>query len=150
MDAAGKSIDAAFPGRGDPMPRLSQVLDRVGEAFRLPAEVLTDLRIALDEIVTNIQKYAYAGGESRGFTLHCEILNGNLRTTIEDEGVPFDPLASPEPDLTVPLASRNVGGLGVHFVKSLMNNVAYERVGNRNRVTLTQVLEATGAPHDPQ
>lgn len=128
------------------MPRLSQVLDRVGEAFRLPAEVLTDLRIALDEIVTNILKYAYAGGESRGFTIHCEIHNGSLRTTIEDEGVPFDPLASPEPDLTVPLASRKVGGLGVHFVKSLMNTVAYERVGNRNRVTLTQDLESHRSP----
>ena len=124
------------------MPRLSQVLDRVGEAFHLPAEVLTDLRIALDEIVTNILKYAYAGGESRGFTLHCEIIDGSLRTTIEDEGVPFDPLASAAPDLTVPLAARNVGGLGIHFVKNLMNHVAYERVGNRNRVTLTQDLES--------
>ena len=125
------------------MLRVSGLIDRVGKEYALPSEVLTNLRIALDEIVTNIVNYAYRDGASHDITIHCEIRDGRLETTVEDDGVAFDPLRAPPPDLTVPLASREVGGLGVHFVRNLMSAVTYERVGGRNRLTLKQEIGAT-------
>jgi len=139
-------IDATLASRGDAMQRVSRLIDRVGREYALPSEVVTNLRIALDEVVTNIVKYAYRDGASHDITVHCEIRNGRLETTVEDDGVAYDPLLAPRPDVAVPLAAREVGGLGVHFVRALMSDVAYERVGGRNRLTLKQELGAND-PH---
>ena len=138
-------IYAAFSNRDDTIPRVSQLLDHVGVRYALPAEVLTDLRIALDEVVTNIVKYAYTDDARHDITIHCQIRDGRLETTIEDDGVAFNPLRAAAPDLATPLEHREVGGLGVHFVKKLMNSVSYERVGGRNRLTLKQALAGEGS-----
>ena len=135
-------IDATLTTRGDAMLRLSRLIDRVGKEYALPSEVVTNLRIALDEVVTNIVKYAYRDGASHDITVHCEIRDGRLETTVEDDGVAYDPLLAPRPDVAAPLATREVGGLGVHFVRNLMSDVAYERVGGRNRLTLKQEIDA--------
>ena len=58
---------------------------------------------------------------------------------MEDDGIAFDPFTSaPEPDLDASVEERRIGGLGVYFVKTLMDEAAYERRGDRNRITLTQ------------
>ena len=128
------------------MPRLSRLVDRIGVAYDVPLDTLTNLRIALDEIVTNIVKYAYTDGARHEIRVHCEVREGRLETTVEDDGPAFNPLILPPPDVTSPLESRPVGGLGVHFVKELMSSVDYERVNGRNRLKLGQVLEAKGTP----
>jgi len=133
-------IDATLSNRAHPMERLEAVLDRVAEHYRLPRDVMTDLRIALDEVVSNILKYAYADNAGHDISIHCEIRDGRLETTVEDDGAAFDPLEAPSPNLDVPIASRKVGGLGIHFLKELMNDVTYERIGDRNRLTLRQDL----------
>jgi anti-sigma regulatory factor (Ser/Thr protein kinase) len=139
-----KTIRADFSNRDDDvMTHVSHLLDRVGRDLRVPPDVVTDLRIALDEIVTNIVNYAYTDNARHDISIHCEVREGRLETTIEDDGIAFDPLAAPEPDLDSPLATRRVGGLGVHFVKNLVNSIAYERVDGRNRLTLKQQT----APH---
>jgi anti-sigma regulatory factor (Ser/Thr protein kinase) len=127
------------------MPRVNELVDRVGEAFSVPPEALTNLRIALDEIVTNIMSYAYPDGAAHEIRIHCEMRAGQLETTVEDDGIAYDPLQAPEPDVTSSLTRRPVGGLGVHFVKSLMNAVVYERVAGHNRLTLQQAFEPNGS-----
>ena len=144
MNDVAKPVSAAFSNGDDVESHVSQLLDRVGLVYSVPAEVLTDLRIALDEVVTNIVSYAYVDKESHDITIRCQIRDGLLETTIEDDGVAYDPLRAPAPDLDAPLATRRVGGLGVHFVKNLMNSVSYERVEGRNRLTLQQDIETDG------
>ena len=140
-----KPIDGAFSSGEDAMSSLSTLLDRLANAYRLPPQVMTDLRIALDEVVSNIVKYGYADNAHHDITIHWEIRSGRLETRIEDDGIAFDPLRAPEPDLAAPLATRRAGGLGVHFVKKLMNSVTYERVDGRNRLTLKQDLGSYGS-----
>jgi len=134
-------IEATFSNRGDALPAISRYLDRVGAQLSLPPGVLTDLRIAIDEVVTNILSYAWPDDAPHDLTIRCRLLESRLETTIEDDGVAYDPLLTAAPDVEVPLAERQVGGLGVHFVRNLMSGVAYERVAGRNRLTLTQDLE---------
>ena len=136
------SIEAKFTNRADALPDVSSYLDRVGVQLAIPADVLTDLRIAIDEVVTNIVNYGWADDAPHDLTIRCSLLDGRLETRIEDDGVAYDPLLTPTPDVHAPLAQRQVGGLGVHFVRNLMSGVAYERVAGRNRLTLTQELEA--------
>jgi serine/threonine-protein kinase RsbW len=136
------SIAATFPNRaGEATPRIARLVDRVGEELAAPEDALTNLRIALDEVVTNILNYAYRDGASHDITIRCELEGGRLKTVVEDDGVAYDPLLAPDPDLGSPLDTRRLGGLGVHFVKSLMSDVRYERVGGRNRLTLVQDLQ---------
>lgn len=125
------------------MPRIARLLDRVGREFSLPPAVLTDLRIAMDEVITNILTYAWTDDREHEITVECRMNAGRLETTIEDDGVAFDPLLAPAPDVRAPIATREVGGLGVHFVKKLIRDVAYERVGGRNRLTLAQDVDVT-------
>jgi anti-sigma regulatory factor (Ser/Thr protein kinase) len=128
------------------MLRVSQLIDRVEEGYGLPAGVAADLRIALDEVVTNIVNYAYRDGDEHHISIRFEIREGQLMTVVEDDGKAYDPLRAPEPDIGAPLDTRRVGGLGVTFVKGLMDCLNYERVGERNRLTLTQRIDKeTGA-----
>jgi serine/threonine-protein kinase RsbW len=60
--------------------------------------------------------------------------------TVEDDGPQFDPLLLPPPDLTASLAERRVGGLGVFLVRQMMDAVSYQRVGRRNRLSMTKTL----------
>ena len=122
------------------MEPVLEFVDRAGDAYRLPSAVLTDLRIALDEIVTNIASYAYPDRVGDEFSIRFELRNGRLHTVVEDAGVEFDPLRAPVPDVSLGLEDRPIGGLGVHFVKKLMSAVRYERVAGRNRLTLEQDL----------
>ena len=65
--------------------------------------------------------------------------NGSLVTVVEDDGIAFDPFTSaPAPDLDASVDERRIGGLGVYFVKTLMDEATYERVDNLNRITLIQ------------
>jgi len=126
------------------MPGVLRLVDKAGEEYGLPAETLTDLRLALDEVVTNIVKYAYRDDGRHEITIRCVLRGSALETTIEDDGIAFDPLlAAPAPDLDSPVASRRVGGLGVHFLRNLMSEVSYQRLAGRNRLTLKQELKRT-------
>jgi anti-sigma regulatory factor (Ser/Thr protein kinase) len=133
-------IDTTLANRREALARVSRVLDQLGSQYGLQREMLTDLRVALDEILSNIIDYAYADNAQHDITIHFEVRDGRLETVVEDDGIAFDPLSAPRPVLDSPLASRRVGGLGVHFVRNLMDEVKYERVGGRNRLTLHQNL----------
>ncbi|MGE5615377.1 MAG: ATP-binding protein [Bacillota bacterium] len=133
-------IDATLSSRAEPMARLEAVIDRAAEEYGLPYDLVTNLRIAMDEVVSNILKYAYSDDAGHDIAIRCEIRDGRLETTVEDDGCAFDPLEAPAPQLDVPLDQRKVGGLGIHMVKELMDGVSYERIGGRNRLTLKQDL----------
>jgi len=58
-----------------------------------------------------------------------------------DDAAPFDPLSAKSPDLVSPVDARQIGGLGIHFVRSIMDRVAYERVGNDNTLILEKDID---------
>ena len=140
MDESTRAIQGTFSNRGDAMPRVLALVDRLEEECGVPAETLTDLRIALDEVVTNIIKYAYRDEGRHEITIRCVVRGGFLETTVEDDGIAFDPLLAPAPDISAPVATRAVGGLGLHFLRNLMSDLSYQRLEGRNRLTLTQKL----------
>jgi serine/threonine-protein kinase RsbW len=90
---------------------------------------IPDIELAL----VNIINHAYKEQKPGQIEVSC-ITDGKGLLTIEiiDWGTPFDVLAAPRPDLTPDLSEREPGGLGIHFMKQLMNNVAYRREGDRN------------------
>jgi serine/threonine-protein kinase RsbW len=118
----------------------------------VPDELRRRLLTALDEVLANVVHHALAGAEG---TVEMTLSGDQraVRATVVDPGAPFNPLLAPEADTTSPLEARRVGGLGIALVRALVDEVAYERRGNRNRLTLTWRLargsssESTDADH---
>lgn len=86
------------------------------------------LMMAADEACTNIIKY----GRSGDIEIKCDVVDGKVEVEIRDDGVPFDPLEAPLPDIKAPLHRREVGGLGIYFIRSLTDDLRYERRGGKN------------------
>ena len=123
---------------------LSAVAGYVKEAARaagLDADSAYRLRLAVDEIATNIVLHGYDGAEGPcHITLSASVADGVVTIAIEDRGVAFDPRAhagpSPE-ELARPLVERDEGGLGIYLALQGLDGFNYERVGEVNRNVLT-------------
>ena len=110
-------------------------LDAFCAAEQLPADVAWRLRVALDEIVANIVAYAAPAPGSAALDVWFRRDGAAVEITVADDGPAFDPLAHPAPDTTRPLQVRQPGGIGIALVRSLMDEVRYERT-TRNVLTL--------------
>jgi len=123
------------PGKLDSLkPVTEYVLAAAGKAGLAPQETYR-LRLAVEEIATNIITHGYAEAGLEGdLHLHAEIGGGMLKVTIEDEGVAYDPTQKPLPDsLDLGPCERPIGGLGVFLAIQSVDEFLYERVGTRNR-----------------
>lgn len=122
------------------MPLAAGMLARFGAQHRLPAPVLHDMNVALDDALNNIIAYGYDAGTDGEITITLEHGQGEVVLVIEDRGRPFDPTQTPAPELGAPLRARKVGGLGIHFMRSLMDDITYTRVDGMNRLCLIKKL----------
>ena|SRR5215510_349125 len=119
------------------LARIAGSVEAFCGANQLPQATCNLMNLALDEVLSNIVKYAYNSPDTGTIDVELTYSNNKLMASIEDRGVAFNPLGLQMPANTGPLQSRKAGGLGIFFVKSLMDSVVYERVGNRNKVTVT-------------
>jgi anti-sigma regulatory factor (Ser/Thr protein kinase) len=99
------------------------------------------IELILEEVLTNVFNYAYPAGPGEA-ELACELKGGMLMLSITDWGSPFNPLDSPPPDLSQDIDERAVGGLGIYFVKEMVDEISYERRDSRNILTLSIKITA--------
>ena len=106
-----------------------------------PIKAQMQTGVAAEEIFVNIASYAYPDGAGSA-TVRMEI-TGEPKTaviTFIDSGIPYDPLAKPDPDVTLSAEERGIGGLGIFMTKKLMDEVVYEYKGGHNVLTLKKQL----------
>lgn len=124
------------------LSELSRIADEIeshGESRGWPTKWIMNLNLSLDELITNTVSYGYQDTDEHEIHVTLTERTGSLVVVVEDDGMAFDPFtAAPAPDLEADVEDRPIGGLGVYFVKTLMDEVAYERVENCNRITLIQ------------
>ena len=106
------------------------------EQTGLSKSIRRKLNLVFDELLNNVISYAYEDGEAREIKLNFELAGNRLTVSIMDDGVPFNPFEMNAPDTTVGLEERQVGGLGIHLVRSLMDRAIYQRHVDKNVVTL--------------
>lgn len=128
------------------LPEIARALSAVETVFETrpghDAESFA-LSLALDELLTNIIQYGY-DAPSRGMIQLAIWATGNsVRCTIFDDGRAFDPTTVPEPDLDAPLEERQIGGLGMHFVRESLQDIRYERRDGLNVLNLRLDLPVT-------
>jgi serine/threonine-protein kinase RsbW len=93
---------------------------------------------AIEELVTNCIKYGYDDASEHAIQIVLSVANHTLTMLVVDDGHAFDPLTAPPPDLSSELEQRDVGGLGIHLLRELADEVSYERRDGANRLTLTK------------
>src|SRR5690606_12668811 len=94
--------------------------------------------VALDELLTNTISYGFADGRLHEILVELAFEDGVLTVELRDDGIPFDPLDIPTPDLSDDLDGRGIGGLGMHFVREVMDEITYRRANGWNVLTLTK------------
>jgi len=105
------------------------------DKHNLPLDKQQHLELAAEEALVNVISYGYP--EVKGSVeVVCEYFQQAVSVTITDKGVPFDMLAHPEPDTLAPLEARREGGLGVHFIRKIMDQIHYHRDQDENQLTL--------------
>lgn len=115
---------------------LVAAIEMLGEEDGWSGDFTFRISLVVEEVAQNVLDYAY--NDTPGdVEVTVDSRDGSVVLEITDEGRPFDPLTdAPAPDLTSPVESRPIGGLGVHLTKTLMDDVEYRRESGRNRLRI--------------
>lgn len=125
----------------DEIPRLRGMLERFCARQRLPAGLAAKLLLVIDEIHTNVVSYGYPEPSQHAVYVAVSQSGPLLTLIYDDDAAPFHPNAAPDPKVDAPISERRVGGLGIHIVHSIMDEVRYIRIGQRNRYVMTLRLD---------
>jgi anti-sigma regulatory factor (Ser/Thr protein kinase) len=125
---------STVPAALDSLGAIAEFVMAAAASAGLDKRASYHLRLAVDEIATNIIVHGYAKhGLQGGLELGADIDDSTLTVSIEDIGVAFNPLQAPLPDTDLPLEQRPIGGLGVYLAIRSVDEFRYEHVGDRNR-----------------
>ena len=120
---------------------MGQSLRQFGETLGLSNKTSFQICLAMEEIVNNIISYGYTDDAVHWIKIAISHQDGILTIRLEDDGIPFDPLKAEEPDCECPVEQRKVGNLGIHLCKKVMDEMLYERSGNKNILTLKKDIK---------
>ena len=125
------------------LPVVLNGVEKLCHAGGLATATGLEMRLVAEEMLTNVIKYAHVASGKPVVELQLAISSQAVRMEFRDTGPPFNPLDIPPPDLSSPPERRGVGGLGLHLVKSLVDDAAYSRKGNTNVLVLIKHVEST-------
>ena len=127
-DSLSQTIDNTLTS----LPPLMTTVNRFLGQHTIPSEAIFRVNLAIEEIVTNIIKYGYDDTAPHTISVNLTLFPDTIRLQLKDDGHPFDPLQTPEPEIHVPLNQRKLGGLGLHLVRETVSRIAYRRKNGAN------------------
>ena len=142
-----RQITLDLGGTPDELERINVAIEELAENENWPKELVFQIGLVLEELEMNIINHAYEKDDCLSGRAGSRIVlrSDADRLTIEitDDGKPFNPLQdAKKPDLDAGLEERKVGGLGVHLVRKLMDEISYRREDGQNRLTLVKFRSA--------
>ena len=120
---------------------VTQFVEEQLEAVGCPVKAQMQINIAIDELFSNIARYAY-NPETGPATVRVEVLKEPMEVVITfiDNGVPYDPLSQKDPDTTLSAEEREIGGLGIFIAKKTMDTVTYAYENGENILTMIKQI----------
>lgn len=126
------------------MANLARVAEFVADAAlkgKLSQKQTDDVSMAVDEAVTNVMEHAYAGVSDGQISIKMRVDDQEFFVEIRDQGKPFDARQVKEPNVNSPLSERSIGGLGIFFIRKLMDKVEFTRDSTGNVTRMTKKLK---------
>jgi len=127
--------------RIEEIPVLAEKIELLAEKQNFPGKVTMNINLALEEALSNIIYYAFSDNKKHLINILLSVENKKLTIKITDDGIPFDPTLHKEPDISLAVEDRPVGGLGILLISKIMDTVKYSREKNLNILTLTKHLK---------
>ena len=119
---------------------LCRHLEDCGNMMQLPQKCLFEVNLGLDELFTNIISYGFEDEADHQIKFTLAKTEETLVVKVEDDGTPFNPLEAADPELSRDLDTIDIGGLGIHLVKKMMDDINYQRVEGRNKLILKKCV----------
>src|SRR5689334_915369 len=145
-----RSITLEIPGDLSQLAPVASAIDGLLAENAVAPDVAFQVSLCIDELVTNAVRHGGVAADGRPLKIGVRVTVGRRRGVeiqVSDDGAAFNPLTAPPPDLDAGIEDRPVGGLGVHLVRTFMDEVLYARHGDRNVITLRK--RAAGAAAAP-
>ena len=130
-----------LPNDVEAIPRLASFVEEVAESYGADLSVTMSINLALEEAVVNVMNYAYPQGTYGEIDITATFCDNAIIFTISDTGTPFDPTKVTDPDTTLSAEDRPIGGLGIHLVRQIMDEVSYSYENNHNILTLKKKIQ---------
>ena len=130
-----------FPAKTESLSEVLGFVEETLEGFECSMKIQTAICVALEEVFVNVAHYAYPDGEG-DMSLHIGFDDQSRAITFRmmDKGVPFDPLAKPDPDITLSAEDREMGGLGIFIAKKMMDSLSYSYENGENVLTMIKTI----------
>ena len=122
------------------LERLCLNCEGIGRSIGVSDKYIFEMNLALDELFTNIISYGFQDQQEHTIKISITIEGDQLQMRIEDDGVPFNPLESKTPDFQCGIEECKIGGLGIHLIKKLMDDIQYQRVADKNILALRRKI----------
>ena len=141
MDHTRLQRSLTLPNDVNTIPQLNEFMDLFCEEAGVGMETTMSLNLAMEEAVVNVMEYAYPEGATGSVNIDAQAADGKMSFVITDNGIPFDPTATEEVDTSLPVEERSIGGLGIHLIRHIMDDIQYERTDDTNILRLTKNIK---------
>jgi sigma-B regulation protein RsbU (phosphoserine phosphatase) len=122
------------------IPKAYEKITEFLEGYDIDVKILYKIQVVLDEMLNNIISYGYDEKEEGIIEIKVEYTGKRLSLTIADDGKPFNPLTAEAPDTSLSLEEREIGGLGIHIVRNMVDDAIYERKIDKNVLRLVYLM----------
>ena len=119
---------------------LCRHLEDCGNVMELPQKCLFQINLGLDELFTNIISYGFEDESEHQIKFSLVKDKETLVVQVEDDGKPFNPLDVASPEVSLELDEVNIGGMGIHLIKKMMDDIVYQRVEGKNKLVLKKCV----------
>lgn len=140
-----KEVRVTVKNRIEDLLRVNSVFESFATQHEIGGRLRYHLLVAIEEILTNIIKYGFDEAGVHPIHVTFRKIEEHIEMEFEDRGREFNPLEVAEPDLETPIENRQLGGLGIHLVKKMVDVAAYRREGDKNILLLRKTHSPAAA-----
>ncbi|MHC5027422.1 MAG: ATP-binding SpoIIE family protein phosphatase [Planctomycetota bacterium] len=141
VDVTEHSFDITVPNQLSSIDTVNERFNGFADETGMPIEIRRHINMVFDELLNNIVSYGFEDERDHAIEVRVSLERQRLVIEILDDGQPFNPFSQESPDTTLPLEERQIGGLGIHLVQKVMDQVSYERRIDKNLVKLVKTIE---------
>lgn len=138
-----KQLEYRLRNKFEEIEALARAVESFAAANNLPEQAVFQVNLCLDELLTNTINYGFPEGGEHEITVEIVLQGETLVITTRDDGLAFNPLEQAEADVSQSVEERPIGGLGIHLVRNMMDEIEYRRESGQNVLVMKKLIKKT-------